>query len=181
LGEFLSKKKSWLKIIFIILLLLLTLPTTIGDLKNYLGSQAPAKIGFQELDALAFLRKQPQGVVLTYPHNYRAREKTKEVPKPLYIYETTAYVSAFANQQTFLEDEMTLEIMQFDWETRRKEVEKFFKTTELLWAKDFLNENQIRYLYLVDNQSFFINPDGLELEEIFANDFVKIYEFRDKI
>jgi len=179
IGEFLTKKKIWLRIVFIILVVLITLPTTLGALKHYL-SEAPAKISFDELEGLAFLKNQPLGTVLTYPHNYQMRQIVK-TPQPLYVYETTAYVSAFANQQTFLEDEMTLEIMQFDWETRRKEVEKFFKTTELLWAKDFLNENQIRYLYLVDNQSFFINPDGLELEEIFANDFVKIYEFRDKI
>lgn len=134
-------------------MVLITLPTTLGALKHYL-SEAPAKISFDELEGLAFLKNQPLGTVLTYPHNYQMRQIVK-TPQPLYVYETTAYVSAFANQQTFLEDEMTLEIMQFDWETRRKEVEKFFKTTELLWAKDFLNENQIRYLYLVDNQSFF--------------------------
>ena len=181
LGEFLFKKKSWFKILFIILLLLLTLPTTIGDLKNYLGSQAPAKIGFQELEALAFLKKQPQGVVLTYPHNYRAREKGKETPQSLYIYETTAYVSAFGNQQTFLEDEMTLEIMQVDWSSRRTEVEGFFKTKDHQEAKNFLEENKIKYLYLVNSQTFLAALEDLSLEEIFHNDLVKIYEFRGKI
>lgn len=181
LGEFLSKKKIWLKSLFIALLLLLTLPTTIGDLKNYLGFQAPAKIGFQELEALAFLKKQPQGIVLTYPHNYRAREKTEETPQPLYIYETTAYVSAFSEQQSFLEDEMTLEIMQVDWSLRRTEVEEFFKTKDNQEAKNFLEENKIKYLYLVNNQTFLAALSDLDLEEIFHNDFVKIYEFRGKI
>jgi len=188
LGEFLAKKKIWpasrqggLKTLFIVLLLFLTLPTTIGDLKNYLGSQAPAKIDFQELEALAFLKKQPQGIVLTYPHNYRAREKSKEIPKPLYLYETTAYVSAFTGQQTLLEDEMTLEIMQVDWQARRAEVEEFFKTKDNQQAKNFLEEKGIKYLYLVNDQTFLGALGDLDLEEIFHNDFVKIYEFRGKI
>lgn len=180
LGEFLSKKKIWLKIFFIALVLLLTLPTTWGSLRHYLSYEPPAKISFEELEALDFLKKQPLGVVLTYPHDYQLRQKVK-TPQPLYIYETTAYVSAFGQQPTFLEDEMTLEIMQVDWQPRRKEVEEFFKTTDIDWSNNFLDKNQIRYLYLVDNQSFLINPDDLGLEKIFSNDFVKIYEFRDKI
>ncbi|MCX6724712.1 MAG: hypothetical protein NTV20_01260, partial [Candidatus Shapirobacteria bacterium] len=105
LGEFLNKKTNWLKIIIILVVAGLTLPTTWGALKHYLPSRAPAKISFSELEGLDFLRKQPRGIVLTYPHDYQLREKA-EAPKPLYIYETTAYVSAFTNKQTFLEDEM---------------------------------------------------------------------------
>jgi len=181
LGEFLSKKKTWLKIFFIFFVLLLTLPTTIGDLKNYLGYQSPAKIDFRELEALSFLKEQPTGIVMTYPHNYQAREKTKEVSKPLYIYETTAYVSAFANQQTFLEDEMTLEIMGVDWRSRRIKIEEFFKTKNIQQAKKFLEENEIKYLYLVGDQKFEGSDSQIGLEKIFENGEVRIFQFRDKI
>jgi len=158
----------------------LTLPTTLGTLKHYLPSRAPARIGFGELEALEFLRKQPQGIVLTYPHDYKLREKT-EAPKPLYAYETTAYVSSFSEKQTFLEDEMNLEMMGLNWRPRRELEEEFFKTQNEEWAKNFLKENSIKYLYLVDNQKFNFAETQIGLEKIFENGEVKIYEFRDKI
>ncbi len=178
LANFLSRKRIWLKSLFIALLLLLTLPTTIGDLKNYLGYQSPAKIDFQELEGLEFLREQSAGIVLTYPHNYRAREKTKETPQPLYIYETTAYVSAFGDKQTFLEDEMTLEIMQVPWRVRREEIEKFFKTKSVNEAKKFLDKNKIKYLYLVEEQKLEVAESQIGFNKIFENDLVKIFKMK---
>lgn len=174
LGEFLLKKKIWFRIILVGLILIFTLPTTVGDLKNYLAVKAPAKISPQELEALSFLRKQPSGVVLTYPHNYQTRDVLKEVPKPLYAYETTAYVSAFGNHQTFLEDEMTLEIMGVDWPLRRIEVEEFFKTEDGEKAKHFLTDNKIKYLYLVGQQNFNFDEFQVDLDEIFENSLVRI-------
>lgn len=176
LSDFLFKKKVWLKVFFITILVLFTLPTTIGDLKNYLGYQSPTKIDFKELEALAFLKEQPEGIVLTYPHDYQEREKNKGESKPLYIYETTAYVSAFGNQQTFLEDEMTLDIMQVDWQSRRVKVEEFFKTKDDKQTRKFLEENKIKYLYLVNGQKFNANQEQLGLNKIFENGLVTIFQ-----
>ncbi len=180
LGEFLAKKKVWLKIVLISLVVLLTLPTTMGTLKHYLPSRAPARIGFDELEGLAFLRKQSEGIVLTYPHNYKARERA-EAPKPLYAYETTAYVSAFSEKQTFLEDEMNLEIMGVSWRGRRSLSEQFFTTHDERWTGNFLQDNKIRYVYLTGNQKFEVGDAQIGLEKIFENGEVKIYEFRGKI
>jgi uncharacterized membrane protein len=176
LSDFLFKKKVWLKVFFITMLILFTLPTTIGDLKNYLGYQSPTKIDFKELEALAFLKEQSEGIVLTYPHDYQAREKNKGEFKPLYIYETTAYVSAFGDQQTFLEDEMTLDIMQVDWQSRRVEIEEFFKTKDSKQTKKFLEENKIKYLYLVNGQKFNADQEQLGLNKIFENGLVTIFQ-----
>ena len=179
MGEFLAKKRIWLKVIFISLVVLMTLPTTIGSLKHYLSYQPPAKISFDELEGLNFLKNRSPGIVLAYPHDYKARENT-EGPKPLYIYETTAYVSAFANQQTFLEDEMNLEIMGVDWRPRRVKVEEFFKTKDIDQAKKFLEENEIKYLYLINGQEFKVDQLQLSLNKIFENDLVKIFQKNDE-
>jgi len=176
-GEFLAKRKTWMKAILVIGLILLTIPTTLGMMKHYLPYRAPARISFDELEALWFLKNQPEGIILTYPHDYWLRESF-EAPKPVYVYETTAYVSAFANKRTFLEDEMNLEIMQADWQPRREELERFFATTDPTWAREFLEANNIRYIYLIDDQSFFPNPVQLELEKIFENGLVRIYQAR---
>ena len=180
LGQFLQKKKTWFKVTILFLLAIFTLPTTIGTLKHYLPNRAPARIGFEELQALDFLQEQKPGIVLTYPHDYQLRGET-EAPKPLFAYETSAYVSALGGKIAFLEDEMNLEIMQVDWRLRRKEVEQFFNTDDIGWAKEFLGKNKIVYLYLVNNQSLVINPDNLDLNKVFDNGLVKIYQSRVKI
>ncbi|MCX6724603.1 MAG: hypothetical protein NTV20_00680, partial [Candidatus Shapirobacteria bacterium] len=180
LGEFLKKKANSVKIIILLIIIGITLPTTWGTLKHYLPLRAPSRISFDELEALDFLRGQPEGIVLTYPHDYQARTRA-EAPKPLYIYETTAYVSAFANKQTFLEDEMNLEIIQVDWKPRRVLEETFFQTNNEGWAKAFLEENKIKYLYLVDNQKFMVGESQIGLKKIFENGNVRIYEVRGKI
>jgi len=58
LGEFLFRKKIWLKISLTVFIVLITLPTTIGALKHYLSYEPPAKIDFEELEALDFLKNQ---------------------------------------------------------------------------------------------------------------------------
>jgi hypothetical protein len=186
LGEFfqrLPKRSLYHILIYNILLVLLvglTIPTTLGTLKHYLPSRAPARIGFEELEALEFLKNRPEGVVLTYPHDYKAREITK-APKPLYAYETTAYVSAFSHKETFLEDEMNLEIMGVDWRPRRSLEEQFFTTHDEEWARNFLRENNIKYVYLTNDQKFEVGDYQIGLEKIFENGEVRIYEFRGKI
>jgi len=179
LGDFLTKKKKWLKIFLLVLIIGLTIPTTIGDLKNYLGNQPAAKIGPEEIEALSFLKDQPDGIILTLPHNYQAREQKKEITQPLYIYETTSYVSAYADKQVFLEDEMTLDIMQVNWSARRALVEEFFTTKDQIWAEKFIEENKIKYLYLVNGQKFKANQLQFLFNKIFENDLVEILQIAD--
>ena len=180
LGGFLTTKKKWIKIVLVTIVVLLTLPTTIGTLGHYLPFRAPARISLDELEGLAFLRNQYKGVVLTYPHDYKARERT-EAPRPLYTYETTAYVSAFSNKETFLEDEMNLEIIGANWRPRRSLGEQFFTTHDEEWARNFLRENNIKYVYLTNDQKFEVGDYQIGLEKIFENGEVRIFQFRDKI
>ena len=180
LGEFLTRKKVWMRILLISSVVFLTIPTSIGTLKHYLPARAPARISLEELEALDFLKDQPEGIVLTYPHDYQLRERF-EAPKPLYAYETTAYVSAFSNKSTFLEDEMNLDIMGVKWRPRRDLEEQFFTTHNEEWARNFLKENNIKYVYLVDDQKFEGGDFQVGLVKIFENGEVRIFEFRDKI
>ncbi|MEK7112139.1 MAG: hypothetical protein AAB875_02315, partial [Patescibacteria group bacterium] len=94
-----------------VFIFLLTIPTTIGTLSHYLPSRPPAKISKEELKALNFLAKEPTGVVLTYPFDaLKAKEAEVNPPRPLYLYESTAYVSAFTKKPVYLEDEVNLDI-----------------------------------------------------------------------
>jgi len=166
------------KIAIGVFLIILTLPTTLITLKNdYLPSRPPSRIGIEELEALNFLKKQPTGNVLSHPFNSDWRLKFSE-PRPLYAYETTAYISALSGQSVFLEDEMNLEITGFDWKPRKAEVVRFFLTADQLWGKTFLQENKIKYIYLVKGQKMNLGLGDIGGEKIFENGEVNIFKIK---
>ncbi|MDP2860499.1 MAG: hypothetical protein Q8N98_02185, partial [bacterium] len=162
------------KTIVIGLLVVLTVPGALGTLRHYLPKRPAARVSFEELEALDFLRKKPTGVVLTFPFNNDERFSYPD-PRPLFSYETTAYIAALSNKQTFLEDEMNLEILGTDWRPRRKMIEEFFKTDNTGLAKDFLRDNKISYLYLLKHQALRVRPEEIGLAKIFDNGMVKVY------
>lgn len=178
-GIWLAQQKTWL----IILVVLLTLSTTIGTLSlSYLPMRPPAKISHQELAALKFLEKQPQGVVLTYPFDeYKAELAVNNPPRPLYLYASSAYVSAFSQHPTYLEDEINLNITGFDWRNRREKSMLPFDSLNQEEVQKFLADNKIHYLYLVLNQTpvfgqrFRLGEGQLGLTNIFENQEVVIY------
>lgn len=169
---FLVQKSSKL---LISLIVFLTLIPSIEVFNTYLSNPAPANLPVYEIDALNQLSKQPNGIVLTYPYDKFKKEKLSS-PIPLYAYETTAYVSAFSDKTVFLEDEMNLDITGFDWKNRRLESEKFFNTNDEFFARGFLINNQIEYIYLVNDQKLPLNESKLQINLIFDNGQVRIYQ-----
>ena len=177
LAIFLSKLWSKHKIIVFILLFLSSI-TSLGTLKDYFGNPSPSYLPNSEIEALSFLKNQTKiGPVLTYPYD-KYKKINMETPIPLYIYETTAYVSAFSEKQTFLEDEMNLDITGFNWRKRRLEEEKLFFSNDKSFIDGFLISENIDYIYLVKDQNFALNTSELQIDEIFNNGQVRIYKVR---
>lgn len=171
-----NKRYIMFKYIVSATVVLLTLPTTFGTLKNnYLPKRPPARISIEELEGLNFLKKQPNGIVLSVSFNPDWRFKFSE-PKPLYAYETTAYISALSGHQSFLEDEMNLEITGFDWKPRRDESVRFFVTADQKWGREFIIRNKIKYIYLVKGQKMNLGMGDINGKMIFENGEVVIYE-----
>lgn len=176
-GEFFEKANKQKALLFSGILVLLTIPTTFDTLKHYLPSRPPAKLSNAEVDALTFLSKQSEGVVLTYPFDkYKADEAVINPPRPLYLYESTAYVSAFANKSVFLEDEVNLNITGYSWQERKKQVEEFYKSLDQKYVYEFLRKNDISYIYWVKPQRATLGESQLGLERIFENSEVDIYK-----
>ena len=172
-GRFVEKSKLNTSMIYIIevAIILLTIPTTIGTLwYHYLPSRPPARISNEELEALEFLSKQPDGVVLTQPFSKEAAQAAvNNPPRPLYLYESTAYVSAFSGKPVFLEDEVNLEITGYDWKNRRQKAEVFLQKPNVV----FLSKNKIKYIYIVKDN----HPDNvINMEKIFENDEIEIHK-----
>ncbi|NCU31447.1 MAG: hypothetical protein EOM23_00605 [Candidatus Moranbacteria bacterium] len=176
LTVFLIKSSSKLiKYLIFPLIIITSLIAAYENLQRYLSNPAPASVSKQEVEGLNFLKSQPRGIVLTYPYD-KYLKKGLSTPVPIYAYETTAYVSAFSKQITFLEDEMNLDITGFDWQSRRDEEEKFFVSSDEFFARGFLVNNQIDYIYLVNNQNFTLTESQLQIEKIFDNGQVRIYK-----
>lgn len=173
LSSFMKFKK--IGIFLVSLVLLLIIPGNMGSLRNYFGWPPPAAIFKEELEGLDFLKKEKPGVVLSFPYDEYQKDHYKKTPLPVYIYESTAYVSAFSNKQSFLEDEVNLNISGYDWQGRRDEVVKFFESEDNVWARGFLLNNQITYIYLIKDQKIGLREEDLGISKIFDNEKVKIY------
>lgn len=174
----LMKIKTNQKWIFLGLVILLTIPTSLATLKGYIGWPPPTALSKGELEALSFLREQKPATVLTFFYSPFEKERFAQTPIPLYAYETTAYVSAFSGKQTFLEDEMNLFISGYDFKQRIEDEVEFFVTDDEIWARGFLLNNQIGYIYLTDRQKFLLSEEQLGIDKIFDNEEARIYQVR---
>ncbi len=176
----LIKNKSKVFICFVsFLMIIVTIPTTISTLFSvYIPNRSPAKLSNNEISALKFLRQLPDGIVLTYPFDkYKADEAISNPPRPLYLYESTAYVSAFSSKKVFMEDEVNLEILGFDWQNRKIAMQDFFNSNNINEASMFLVNNNIEYLYLIKGQDVNVDLAKLKLIKIYENEEVLLYRF----
>ena len=176
LGELTQKlggSRAWVVGIVVVLL---TIPTTIATLEHYLPSRPPSMIPTSELKALEFLSTQPDGVVLTYPFD-RQKAKAAEAnpPRPLYLYESTAYVSALSGKSVYLEDEVNLDITGYPWRERRNKVEGFLLSLDHSLVREFPRENNIAYVYWLKGQRATLGEGQIGMKRIFENDMVEIF------
>ena len=170
-------KPTILTKILLFFIITTTLISNFESLNRYLSNPAPATLPTTEIEALNKLKQLPSGIVLTYPYD-KYQKENMSTPIPLYAYETTSYVSAFSGHQTFLEDEMNLDITGFDWQSRLNQEKDFFKNQNKFQARGFLINNNISYIYLVNNQKFSLSLDDLQIDQIFNNGQIKIYQVR---
>jgi len=159
-------------------IVLLNLFPLIGSLPNFTGKMPPTAISKSEIEALSFLKDQPQGIVLTYPYDAYLRKSFPVTPVPIYSYETSSYVSAYSQQQTFLEDEMNLENSGYNWRPRRLESDNFFSQKNIFIDRGFLVNNKIDYLYIpkINLIKTSLLSSELSIINIFENQEIIIYQ-----
>jgi len=150
----------------------------VGNLKNYLGNPPPTSISLLELDALNFLKQQEKGIVLTPLYDPYLKKRYDKTPIPLYAYETTSYVSALSQQQVFLEDEMNLTIIRDNWQERKSAIKDFFDQQNPYIDRNFLLQNNIRYIYLPRIFNFSFDNIDMYLDIIFQNEEIEIIKVK---
>ena len=163
--------------VVVVFVVALTVPTVIATLRHYLPKRPPAMVSMNEIEALKFLEEQPDGIVLVLPFGRELAQKLEiDPPRPLYLYESTAYVSAYTGKQSYLEDEVNLEITGYDWRGRREKIGKFFLAQSEEEAGVFLKENNITYFYWNKALYGLIRGDQSLVENIFENTEIVIYK-----
>jgi len=175
------KRSKWVKLVLISLVVILSIPTVIGNLWAFRLSNAWARVPKEELEPLEFLKKnsQREDVILTHPFNpYVTDARQYQIPMPIYAFNGTAYVSYFTSRRTYLSAEGQAEILGYKKEERLNKVRQFFETKDPLQAKKFLKDNNIKYVYLVKlDEHLFFDPKEAGLESIYENSWSKIYKF----
>ena len=169
------KNKFILAAIFIFFSLL-SLPTSIGTLADYLTDQSASRISPNELHALDVLGRFEKGVVVS-PLNYRRYLPVIPDPKPLYAYTSTAYISALSGLPEYLSDTINLDITGFSYQARVKNVIRLYLTRDPLWVREFLEANQIRYIYETPFDRLMIRPEDACLTKIFDSGEINLYKY----
>lgn len=174
-------KRGFLQTPFVLVVIALSLPTTLKTAWDFLAPTPASFITSSELEGLNFLRENTprEAVVLTYPLEKEAQQNLAP-PIPLAYY-NAAYVSYFSQRRVFLEDLTAAEIQGYPLAKRLQEEKEFFTTQDAGFARKFLAENKLSYIYLVDEQKFSFSKDRRFLKKVFDNGKVRIYEFNGKI
>lgn len=174
-------KKVWLKVVIALTVILLSLPTVIGNLVEFYGKERTplAYVSNEEIEALTFLKRNSpsESLVLTKPFDDGARYGYKSQPWPISVWYATPYVSAISARRTYLSNEGQVDILGLPWKERKEEVDKFFGTSDNKYKLEFLQNNNISYVYVrkVDLKMA-INEKLLGLKRIFENNEVIIYK-----
>jgi len=172
----LSLAKIWSRLGFfkggllVLVILLITIPTTLNTLSQYAPSRPSSMLPLSEYKALKFLASQEYGTVMTLPYDFFTKTAF-QAPYPLSVYTSTSYVSAFSQKPTFLEDHVNLEILGIDYDGRINQIRDVLSNPTI--STKILKENKIDYLYILKNRNHL--KIDLQADKIFENELVDIY------
>ncbi len=170
-----SPRKIKYLFLLIVLVLVLTPLNSIVTVNSYLTRSPHAFISPSELNSLTYLSTLPKGTVLTYPYDKNSKSNLSD-PRPLFAYETTAYVSAISKKPTFVEDEIQQDILQTPYLKRIAQSQDFFTKQDPSQSDQLIKDNNIKYIYLPKFYNINLDVQKLNLKNIYENDWATVYE-----
>jgi len=185
--DLLSKVKHiGVKIAIIILLVVLSVPTVIGNFVEFYGSAPNAKISPNELVALNFLKdnSQPNDIILAPPFSDGLKYNYKTNPLPIYAWSSTGYVSSLTDRVTYLSDEDMARQTNFPVDQRLANENEFFYKNDVAYNTEFLKQENVRFIYIPKSQDTIIdnghtetfNPSLSGMVKVYSNPEVDIYK-----
>jgi len=111
-----------LKITVIIGIIIVSIPYSIDALRGYMRYPGILNISNNELQALKFLKKLPDGVVFSpiYKPNSSLNSNNSI---PLFNHVDSSYVAAYTGKQSFYANYVQLELLNVDFKNRKKQIE----------------------------------------------------------
>jgi uncharacterized membrane protein len=170
-------KPVFLKYLFALVLIVLSIPTVIGNFVEFYGSHPNAIIDNNEISALNYLKNNSKlgDIILTPPFDNGSKYDYKTSPLPIYAWSATGYVSSLTDRETYLSDEEMASQTGYDVNTRLDEENKFFSQKDFSFNLDFLKNNKIAYIYVPTPRKYSLQEEDNHLTTVFSNDEVNIY------
>lgn len=166
LSYILLKQRKIYFTILVIFFIILALPTTLDIVRSSAYFPGSAYLSQDEIEALEFLKKLPDGVVYSPIFNKKLGEAYTS-PYPLFAIGDNAYVSAFSGKQQYLVDIVQLRLTGVDYEGRYDKIQK----------ADCSIIKEIDYIY--QNNSHIMERSlldcGYKIEIIFGNTSASIH------
>lgn len=175
-------KKGLVRRVFLVLVIALAIPTSVGSLNEFYGSgrSALSYISNQEIEALKYLKEKSSAdaVILTMPFNKYLKDKFTSQPWPIYAWYDTPYVAALTARASYLSSEHVTLLNYPDTEKRQENKKKFFEQTDFAWNRKFLEEEKIDYIYLAKGEiEKPIYAEENNLDVFFENDEIIIFKY----
>jgi len=159
-----------------------SVPSTYRTITWFTGSTPTTLLDVKEVEALNFLKNisKPTDILLTYPFGDLQIKDFPNPPVPMTYY-NAPYVSFFTERHVYLEDLNSANLLSYDVNTRLGYEKMFFSSESKIETRNFLTDNRIRYIYVVDSQRFNVIPEDIGVIEIFNNKKARIYKVNDRI
>lgn len=170
-------KNIYLKILILVLIIMVSIPTQIGLMHEFYSRPAFARVSNSEIQALYFIRKYspPESVILSPPFNkyLNLNQKTPHI----WTWSDSSYIPALSARRTFISDIEQLDIMGYDYPKRRDIQTEIFNTEDPLKFKNLINQNNIKLIYINNfQQRPKVNLSAAGLIKIFENGLVEIWQ-----
>src|SRR3989344_2633392 len=175
-----SLRPTVLKVITVIIIIFLAIPTQVGLLWQFYSNPALSKISYGELEALNYLKQNSErdAVVLTAPFNKYEKDMYKNPTIPIYAWYDTGYVSVFTSRKTLIADEEQINIMGYDVDELVNERKEAFDSTDSNKMNDFLKKYDVDFIYLVWEERFAAEVENINADLVFENEDSRIYRVR---
>lgn len=164
-------KKKWFSRVFVLVILILTIPRAIYEVNTFILSMrnhSHMVIPLDELEALDYVQRNTPKKAIIQSHKNNALDKR------------TTYVSYYSNRATYLTGIDMISSHGQDIHPFEKEMDMFFTIKDEQSFIKRMKKNNISYLYLqkTPDQQLLFAPDSRNLIELFENKSVIIYKIR---
>jgi hypothetical protein len=178
------RHSEWLRIIGIMLVIGLMIPTQYGLLKDFYGPiQTPrgpfAKVTGAEMSALEFLKNNsdPNALILTAPNG---TIKEKQTVPHIWSWADTAYVAAISGRREYFSDKEQVDIMGYDFGARADLQRKVFGSKNPDEVGSLIKSTGVNYIYYPKAMPPAVDFGKIGLTQILDNQEVSIWRTTDK-